>query len=254
MSAHPILDVNGLGKRFGSIVAASGIDVRVTPGERVGLIGTNGAGKTTFINMVTGYLTPDAGTIRLAGRDITGLPPRTIVHSGVCRSFQVPQLFLSMTAEQNLITAIGIGNGSARSLFASPSSGEIRDTVDALLARFRLEKFRNQVASELAGGVRKLLDIAMAVTRAPTLLLLDEPTSGVAADQKFELMDIIMKALPDDVTVLFVEHDMDIVESYATRVLAFYEGTVIADGAPKDVLADEKVRRHITGVAGEGSC
>jgi branched-chain amino acid transport system ATP-binding protein len=254
MSAPPILDVSGLGKRFGSIVAASEIDVKVMAGERIGLIGTNGAGKTTFVNMVTGYLTPDTGTIRLAGRDITGLPPRTIVRNGVCRSFQVPQLFLSMTAEQNLITAIGIGNGAAQTLFASPSSRQIRDIADALLTRFRLEKFRDQVASEMAGGVRKLLDIAMAVTRAPTLLLLDEPTSGVAADQKFELMDIIMEALSRDVTVLFVEHDMDIVERYAMRVLAFYEGTVIADGAPKEVLSDEKVRRHITGVAGGAPC
>jgi branched-chain amino acid transport system ATP-binding protein len=246
MSAPPILDVSGLGKRFGSIVAASEIDVKVMAGERIGLIGTNGAGKTTFVNMVTGYLTPDTGTIRLAGRDI--------VRNGVCRSFQVPQLFLSMTAEQNLITAIGIGNGAAQTLFASPSSRQIRDIADALLTRFRLEKFRDQVASEMAGGVRKLLDIAMAVTRAPTLLLLDEPTSGVAADQKFELMDIIMEALSRDVTVLFVEHDMDIVERYAMRVLAFYEGTVIADGAPKEVLSDEKVRRHITGVAGGAPC
>lgn len=254
MSHPPVLDVQGLGKRFGSIIAASGIDLRVAPGERVGLIGTNGAGKTTFVNMVTGYITPDAGTIRLAGRDITGRPPRTIVRSGVCRSFQVPQLFLSMTAEQNLITAVGIGNGSAQAPFANPSSGQIREAADTLLRRFRLEKFRDQVASEMAGGVRKLLDIAMAVTRTPTLLLLDEPTSGVAADQKFELMDIIMEALSLEVTVLFVEHDMDIVERYATRVLAFYEGTVIADGLPKDVLSDDKVRHHITGTVGGAPC
>jgi len=159
-----------------------------------------------------------------------------------------------MTAEQNLITAIGISNGSAQAPFASPSSREIREAADTLLKRFRLQKFRHQVAIEMAGGVRKLLDIAMAITRTPTLLLLDEPTSGVAADQKFELMDIIMEALSLEVTVLFVEHDMDIVERYATRVLAFYEGTVIADGSPKDVLSDDKVRNHITGTAGGAQC
>jgi branched-chain amino acid transport system ATP-binding protein len=102
----------------------------------------------------------------------------------------------------------------------------------------------------MAGGVRKLLDVAMSVTREPTLLLLDEPTSGVAADQKFELMDIIMGALSSEVTVLFVEHDMDIIERYASRVLAFYEGTVMADGNPHEVLSDHRVRRHITGMAG----
>ncbi len=249
MTGAAVLEVHGLGKRFGSIVAAENIDVTVHAGERIGLIGTNGAGKTTFVNIVTGYLRPDSGTIQLGGRDVTGLPPREIVASGVCRSFQMPQLFLSMTAEQNLITAIGISGGSAWSLFGGTSSGSVRRQAASLLERFRLTHCAGQVASEMPGGVRKLLDIAMAVTRAPTLLLLDEPTSGVAADQKFELMDIIMGALPREVTVLFVEHDMEIVERYASRVLAFYEGKVIADGPPRTVLSDEQVIRHISGTA-----
>ena len=121
--------------------------------------------------------------------------------------------------------------------------------VDDLLKRFRLADYRDQIISELPGGVRKLIDIAVAVTRKPKILLLDEPTSGVAAEQKFALMDIVMSALDKDVTVLFVEHDMDIVSRYAQRVLAFYDGRIIADDVPKAVLENQIVRTHITGTA-----
>lgn len=244
-----ILDAKGVSKSFGSVVAAQDINVSAKRSERLGLIGTNGAGKTTFVNIVTGYIKPDAGSITLEGRDITAHAPRSITRSGICRSFQVPQLFLTLTTAQSLAVAFGIANGQALSLTASIDA-KMRGKVDDLLERFHLTAFRDRVVSELPGGVRKLIDIAVAVTREPKVLLLDEPTSGVAAEQKFALMDIVMAALDSDVTVLFVEHDMDIVSRYARRVLAFYDGRIIADDLPEVVLENEMVRTHITGTTG----
>lgn len=244
-----VLEAKSVNKAFGSVVAAKDINVSVKRAERLGLIGTNGAGKTTFVNIVTGYIKPDSGAISLEGRDITGRAPREITREGVCRSFQVPQLYLTLTAAQNLAVGLGIAEGSAFSPYATVD-GRMEQTIENLLERFRLTDYRDQLVSELPGGVRKLIDIALAVTRKPKILLLDEPTSGVAAEQKFALMDIVMAALDDDVTVLFVEHDMDIVSRYAQRVLAFYDGKIIADDSPQAVLENETVRRHITGTAG----
>jgi len=243
-----ILEVKDINKSFGSIVAAKALNVSVRKGERLGLIGTNGAGKTTFVNIVTGYIKPETGAVLLEGENITGHTPRSITRAGVCRSFQVPQLFLTLTAIENLVTALGIANGDAFSPTAR-LDGPLEREADELLKRFRLQDYRDQVVSELPGGVRKLIDIAVAVTRKPRLLLLDEPTSGVAAEQKFALMDIVMSALDESVTTMFVEHDMDIVARYAQRVLAFYDGRIIADGPPAQVLADEAVKNHITGSA-----
>lgn len=243
-----VLATKNVNKTFGSVVAAHDINVTVSKSERLGLIGTNGAGKTTFVNIVTGYIKPDSGAVHLEGRDITGHTPRSITREGVCRSFQVPQLFLTLTTEQNLAVALGIANGRAFSPYAKLDA-RMEQEVENLMERFRVGDYRDQVISELPGGVRKLIDIAVAVTRKPKILLLDEPTSGVAAEQKFALMDIVMSALESDVTVLFVEHDMDIVSRYAQRVLAFYDGRIIADDIPKSVLENEMVKTHITGTA-----
>lgn len=244
-----VLEAKAVNKSFGSVTAAHDINVDVKQSERLGLIGTNGAGKTTFVNIVTGYIKPDSGSISLEGREITGHTPRSITKEGVCRSFQVPQLFLTLTTAQNLAVAIGIADGRAMSPYATIDT-RMEQQIDNLLERFRLTDYRDQLVSELPGGVRKLIDIAVAVTRKPKILLLDEPTSGVAAEQKFALMDIVMSALDNDVTVLFVEHDMDIVSRYAQRVLAFYDGRIIADDVPQAVLQNEIVRTHITGTAG----
>ncbi len=244
-----VLEAKQVNKTFGSVTAAHDINVSVKRSERLGLIGTNGAGKTTFVNIVTGYIKPDSGAITLEGKDITGHAPRSITIEGVCRSFQVPQLFLTLTTAQNLAVSLGIADGRAISPYATIDAA-MQQEIDGLLERFRLADYRDQVVSELPGGVRKLIDIAVAVTRKPKILLLDEPTSGVAAEQKFALMDIVMSALDDDVTVLFVEHDMEIVSRYAQRVLAFYDGRIIADDVPQAALQNEIVRTHITGTAG----
>jgi branched-chain amino acid transport system ATP-binding protein len=244
-----ILEAKGLNKSFGAVTAASDINVAVEQDAVVGLIGSNGAGKTTFINMVTGYLKPSSGRISFVGRDITSLSPRQVTRLGICRSFQIPQLFNSLSVYDNLLVGIGIVvSGGEKWSDASHHVGTPAEAVDSMLEQFRLTEYRNKLAGVLPEGIRKLLDIAMAMAVKPKILLLDEPTSGVSADEKFTLMDMVMNAVRAQmVTVLFVEHDMDIVNRYTERLLAFYEGRIIADGAPATVLSDIEVRKYVTG-------
>ena len=240
-----VLEARSLNKNFGAVTAAVDINARIEQDSVVGLIGSNGAGKTTFINIVTGYLTPTSGQILYEGRDITGMRPRQITRLGICRSFQIPQLFNTLSVHENLMVGVGIASRSVGD--AQARAGE-RPQAEQLIERFNLGGYRSQMAGLLPEGVRKLLDIAMAVAGRPKVLLLDEPTSGVSADEKFRLMDMVMGALKvEGVTVLFVEHDMDIVSRYTHRILAFYEGRIIADGAPETVLADAEVRRYVIG-------
>lgn len=245
-----VLEARGLNKSFGAVTAASDINVAVEKDSVVGLIGSNGAGKTTFINMVTGYLKPTSGSIVFNGRDITPLSPRLITRLGICRSFQIPQLFSSLTVYENLMTGVGVVFSGGGWSDASPLEGTPEQAVETMLERFRLTAYREKKANVLPEGVRKLLDIAMAMAVKPKILLLDEPTSGVSADEKFALMDMVMEAVrAQGVTVLFVEHDMEIVSRYTQRILAFYEGRIIADGGPAQVLEDPEVRKYVTGEA-----
>src|SRR5262249_44571914 len=216
-----------------------------------GVIGANGAGKTTFINMITGHLRPSRGTISFEGEDITGRPSRQITRCGISRSFQVAQIFPSLTVHQNMCAAAAIASGPnsmlahVRTPLNSPAATAEADAATAL---FGIEAYRDTPAATLPQGVRKLLDIAMAIAGAPRLLLLDEPTSGVSIEEKFAIMDVVMSALRTRrITVLFVEHDMEIVARFADRVLAFYDGTVIADGPPAATLSDERVQAFISG-------
>jgi branched-chain amino acid transport system ATP-binding protein len=242
-----LLQASAIEKRFGAVVAASEINLGVRAGERVSLIGSNGAGKTTFVNMITGYLKPDAGQILLGGRDITKLAPRAITRLGVARSFQIPQLCGGLSVLDNLLVATAC-HEDRLSFWQSAHASAALERAEVLLSRFRLAEHRERRVAELPGGVRKLLDIAMAMTGHPRLLLLDEPTSGVSAEEKFPMMDVIMTALgAEPMTVLFVEHDMDIVARYADRVVAFYSGRIIADDTPQAALATDDVRRYVSG-------
>ena len=243
----PLLSARGLGKKFGAVVAAEDLCIDIAAGQRLSIIGSNGAGKTTFVNMVTGYLKPDEGCIELDGQDITQLAHQRIAGMGICRSFQIPQLCLELTVLENLLVAVAAADGRL-SLWRPAGNKLWRERAQVLLEKFALQADANRQVLELAGGVRKLLDIAMALARAPRLLLLDEPTSGVSADEKFPAMERVMEALQGEAaTILFVEHDMDIVARFSERVIAFYSGRVIADGPPAEVMANLEVRRYITG-------
>ncbi len=242
------LQVEDLHKSFDAVTAAEAISVAVPEGVVWSLIGSNGAGKTTFVNMVTGYIKPDRGIITFDGRDITSLSPREITRLGMRRSFQIPQLCAELTVLENMLVSCAINQERKPSYWRPATSRDDVEKAMEILARFRIADSRDQLMAELSGGVRKLLDIAMALYGNPKVMLLDEPTSGVAAEEKFPIMDRVMAALAEEkVTTLFVEHDMDIVTRYSERVLAFYDGRIIANDSPDEVLGDEQVQRYVTG-------
>ncbi len=245
-----ILTASAVCKSFGAVTAASDVSVQVPEGAIYSLIGANGAGKTSFVNMVTGYITPDTGSIRLRDREITGLTPREITRLGVHRSFQIPQLCNELTVLENMLVAQAIHGARSPSFLRPGRSAEARERAMATLERFHVADEADRLIPELSGGVKKLLDIAMAMAGDTQIMLLDEPTSGVAADEKFPIMDLVIGALTEiGTTVLFVEHDMDVVTRYSERVLAFYAGRIIADDAPVEVLADADVQKYVTGGA-----
>jgi len=253
-----ILEAHGLTRTFGAVVAAKDINVRIDKGEIVGVIGSNGAGKTTFINMVTGYLPPSSGDIRFDGHSILGRKPRDITRLGMARSFQVAQLFPKLTVLENALVALVTAEGPRPSLWRPLDTPARRARADAIFAEFGVAQYRDALVSAVPQGARKLVDIAMALVSRPRMLLLDEPTSGVSSEEKFALMDTVMSVVRQhSVTVLFVEHDMEIVARYVTRIMAFYNGEVIADGPPRSVLGDARVQelvighRVITSPAGE---
>lgn len=243
-----ILETRNLARNFGAIVAARDINIKVASGEVLGVIGSNGAGKTTFVNMVTGYLQPSSGDILYRGVPINGKPTREITRLGICRSFQIPQLFLELTVMENVLTALAIAKQGRMGLFSRVIDEALEADAVALLARFGIDHYAKQEVTTLPQGVRKLVDIAMATVAKPELLFLDEPTSGVSADEKMDLMRILIEALRKTKTaMLFIEHDMEIVEAFSPRCVAFYEGTILADGPTTRVLDDAKVREFVIG-------
>ena len=251
-----VLEDRGLNKSFGAVTAAADINVAVEGDSVVGLIGSNGAGKTTSINMVTGYLKPSSGSIVFGSRDITPLAPRQITRLGICRSFQIPQLYSSLSVFENMMVGLGVvlrnaglGGYFSRAAPNVPGYDAPAEAVaERILQRFGLADYRNKNAQVLPGGVRKLLDIALTMVAKPKILLLDEPTSGVSAEEKFAIMEMIMKAVrAEGTTVLIVEHDMEVVSRFAERVLAFYDGRIIADAPPAQALNDPEVKRFVVG-------
>jgi branched-chain amino acid transport system ATP-binding protein len=246
-----LLSAKGLKLAFGGVKAADGIELDVETGEFLAIIGPNGAGKTTFINMVTGYLTPQAGEIHYDGQPILGLAPRRLVRLGIARSFQLPQLFVEHTVAENVALAI-----AAREGLWSPSRPLMRPArrteVDDILVQFGLSDISERRADTLNEGARKLTDIAMAVALKPRLILMDEPTSGVAASEKIGIVDTLVRVLrTSGVTAVFVEHDMDVVSRFADRVAVWSQGKIAALGPPSTVLTDPNVLRDVIGIEHE---
>ena len=244
-----LLSARDLRLAFGGVKAADGIDLDVQEGEFLAIIGPNGAGKTTFINMTTGYLKPQGGSIAFRGEPILGMKPRRLVRMGIGRSFQLPQLFSEHTVRENVAIAIAAHRGiwSAASRLMRPA---IRERADAILERFGLAAVADRRGDALNEGHRKLADIAMAVALEPSLILMDEPTSGVAAADKMAIVETLVRVLRDArVTAVFVEHDMDVVARFADRVAVWSQGKIAALGTPAAVLADPEVRRAVIGTA-----
>lgn len=248
MSSNIVLKASELNKSFSGIVAAKDINVSINQGEIIGIIGANGAGKTVFVNMITGYLKPTSGTVEFLERDITGIEPRDATHLGLCRSFQISQVFMTMSVKQNLMIAMSLSKKSGKALLDPIDDEKISKECDDILELYKIKDQSENIVSTLSQGIRKLLDIAMAVVGNPKVILLDEPTSGVSVEEKFGIMDIVIAALKQSETsVLFVEHDMEIVERYVDRVIAFYQGEIICDAPPKEALSNKKVIEYVLG-------
>ena len=242
-----LLQTRDLQLAFGAVVVADHIDFELHEGERLAVIGQNGAGKTTFINICTGLIRPAAGQVFFDGREVTKLAPREIALRGMVRSFQLPQLFSEHTV-RDCVRIASAGKHGKLGLWTPLAEAVPAEEVDHVLDMVGLLPRADEISGALPEGQRKLLDIAMALILKPRLLILDEPTSGVSTDEKHGLMATIMRALDEQkVTAIFVEHDVDIVSTYATRVAAWIAGKVAADGKPADVLADPLIRANVIG-------
>ena len=248
MSGDILMESKGLQIRFGGVIAAKDVDIRIFRGRNLAIIGPNGAGKTTFLNMCTGYLRPHAGSIHLDGEEVTGLAPRRLVRKGVARAFQIPQLFAEHTVLENLLMA---GAASARRWSPWLAMGRIpeRGRMEEILDMVKCADLADRRIGALPAGQRKLVDIAIALALAPKLLFMDEPTSGIASSEKFEILEIIAAALAEaEVTAVFVEHDIGIVERFADEVAVWNNGEVLFRGEPKEVLKHPEVIRDVIGV------
>jgi branched-chain amino acid transport system ATP-binding protein len=243
----PVLETVALEKRFGGIVAANGVSLALRKGARHALIGPNGAGKTTLVNLLTGIWQPSSGHILLEGSDITGLPPHQRVRRGIARTFQINQLFGDLTPIETVGLAVcerqGAGRRWWRSLTHEP---HIAAECAEILQRFHLADVMCDRTGMLPYGKQRLLEIAVAIASRPRVLLLDEPAAGVPEAERRLLLDVVA-ALPADVTVLLIEHDMDLVFSFAERVSVLVNGALIAEGSPQEVARDREVRAAYLG-------
>jgi len=243
-----ILEASDLQLRFGGVQAAAGASLTVRADERIAIIGPNGAGKTTFINLCTGYIKPESGSVVFAGRDITALSPRAITRLGIGRSFQIPQLFIENTVMENLLLALSAREGSWSPFLRLDRHPKI-DEMWALLDIVGLKETGHRIVRELPEGMRKLIDIAVALALEPKLIFMDEPTSGVSSHEKFQVMDTLTRALDARATTaIFVEHDMDVVARYASRVAVWSGGRIALEGTPDEILNHPEVLETVIGV------
>ena len=239
---HIVLSCERLVKRFGGITATNKVTLHLRRGARHALIGPNGAGKTTLINLLTGVLEPTEGSITLEGRDISTLAPHARVRRGMVRTFQISQLFASMTPLETLALVVS----QQRRLggrFWQPlgRNGEVTARAQQLLEQFHLAEVANVQTEHLAYGKRRLLEIAIALACEPRVLLLDEPVAGVPAGEREELLQTVA-ALPADVSVLLIEHDMDLVFSFADRMTVLVNGAVLTEGTPDEIANNPEVK------------
>ena len=244
---NPVLETRGLSKSFGGVRAVSGVDLAMPRGEIRALIGPNGAGKTTFFNMLTGQLIADAGEVRFKGERLSGLPPYAVWRRGVSRTFQITATFATLTALDNVRVGRLSHLGKTYSMLES-SRGLQADEARALLDQVGLAEQADRVAAVLAYGDLKKLELAVALANDPEVLLLDEPTAGMAPAERGALMALAERiARARGLTVLFTEHDMDVVFSVADRIMVLHQGRVIAEGPPAAVRADAQVQRVYLG-------
>jgi branched-chain amino acid transport system ATP-binding protein len=242
-----MLEVRGVRKSFDGFLAVNDASVSVAKGQIAAIIGPNGAGKTTLFNLITGHLRPDAGAIVLEGRDITGLAPHDVCRLGMGRSFQRTNIFPRLTVYQNVQAAFLSHRGRGRNLWARVDD-LYRDETEALLASLGLRERAGEVSGFLSHGGQKQLELGIALASEPSLLLLDEPTAGMSVTETRETIRLVERITRErGLTLLFTEHDMEVVFSIAQKITVLHQGRVIADGAPAQVRADPEVRRVYLG-------
>jgi len=246
------LQAVGLTKRFGSVHALVGLDLDLAYGQVVGLIGPNGAGKTTLINLMTGMLRPDAGRIHLGGDDITALKPYQRVTRGLVRTFQINTLFPHLNALEAVTLAVCERRRLSGNFWRElPDFTDVVDEAQTILASLSLSADSTKLTRELAYGQQRLLEIALALAAKPKVLLLDEPAAGVPRDESADLFAAIA-GLSHDITVLFIEHDMNLVFKFASRIIVMVAGSILLEGTPSEIAADARVREVYLGGAHHG--
>ena len=237
-----VLETTALRRHFGGVAAVSYVSLRLEQGARHALIGPNGAGKTTLINLLTGVLRPSAGTILLEGRDIAGLPPHRRVALGLARTFQINQLFGDLTPLETIGLAVSERMGAGADWWrVAGSKPAVDERIAEILERFHLAGVAHARTATLPYGRQRLLEIALAIACGPRVLLLDEPAAGVPEEERHEILATVA-ALPREVTVLFIEHDMDLVFSFADRISVLVGGALFAEGPPEEVARDPRVK------------
>jgi branched-chain amino acid transport system ATP-binding protein len=243
----PALATRGLDKSFGSLAVARGVELALPQGERYALIGPNGAGKTTLINLITGMLKPDKGQIFLGDTDITALRPEARVKCGLVRTFQINTLFPRLSALEAVTLAVCERRGYAGSWWRElPAYDDAVEEAYAILVSLRLAASCYRPTRELAYGQQRLLEIALALATRPRVLLLDEPAAGVPQGESAELFSVI-SALSRDITLLFIEHDMNVVFRFARRIIVMAAGRILVEGTPEEIAADARVREVYLG-------
>jgi branched-chain amino acid transport system ATP-binding protein len=244
-----LLETKQLRKAFGETRAVDGVDFSVQQGEVLALVGSNGAGKTSLVNLISGLLQPDSGTIAFQGRNITHLSVYERIQAGIARSFQLVNLFDQLTAFENVRLSVLAREGKTRRLLRLVHrDGAVRQEALEVLERFGLAEKANLLAGGLAQGERKLLDVAVAYALRPSFLLLDEPTSGVSTREKSTIMDTIAGVVESGrITAVIIEHDMDVVFTYAARIVVMHQGRILADGTPEAIRQNDEVAQTLLG-------
>ncbi len=238
--AEPILQLRGIGRRFGGVTAVSDVDLTVRAGERRAILGPNGAGKTTLFNLISGEFPPSTGTVELFGQDVTSAPARTRARMGLSRTFQTSRLFGGLSVEDNLYLAVlGVGEGHLR-LLKSRADAEMRDRARAMAEAVGLADRLDVLVAELSHGEQRQLEVGMARVSEPKLMMLDEPAAGLSRAERVKLTELLL-ALDPSITLILIEHDMDVALRAAQWVTMMHDGNVIVEGTPDDIRADETV-------------
>jgi branched-chain amino acid transport system ATP-binding protein len=246
------LRTEGLSKQWGGFKANTDITLNFEPGARHALIGPNGAGKTTFINLLTGGFPPTSGAVYLGNENITKLPQHERVKLGMTRTFQINTLFAGMTVLESVVLAICERRGLQKVWWKTVEKhDEVVEEAMELLATLKLTKEANSITRSMAYGKQRLVEIALALATKPKILLLDEPAAGIPSAESKELFEVIA-ALPRDVTVLFIEHDMGLVFRFADRITVLVGGKVLTEGTPDEIAADPRVKEVYLGEAEHG--